>query len=112
MVDAAQPAFEIGEYEVDDRQEGFGDVHVAPLRDGGMIIAALAQLHVTAPVVGNDDGSWRNTALDEFAQRLGATIWRNGKTDASCVAPGPTLVAAPLLLALADFGPQPRAPCR
>ena len=49
----------------------------------------------------------RTTLGERFAQRLGAAIWCNGKTDASCVAPGPMLVAAPLLLALADFdGPS------
>lgn len=100
---ATQLGLEIGEYEVNDRQEGLCNLHVAALRDGGMAIAALAQLDVTAPVIGDDGGSGHNGALDESAQRLGATIWRNGKANASCVAPGPALIAAPLLLALADF---------
>jgi hypothetical protein len=37
----------------------------------------VAQLRITAPVVGNDGESWRNTALDETAQRLVAPICLN-----------------------------------
>ena len=103
VMDAAQPCLEIGEHEVNDRQEGLGNLHIAPLRDGGMAIAALAQLRITAPVVGDDGGARCNGTLDESAQRLGTAIRCNGEANASCVAPGSAFVATPLLLALADF---------
>jgi len=35
-MDTAQPCFEIGEYELDNGQEGFGDLHIAPFRDSGV----------------------------------------------------------------------------
>ncbi len=102
VMDAAQPGLEIGEHEVNDRQEGIGNLHVAPLREGGMAIAVFAQLRVTAPVVGDVGGAGCNGALDESALRLGSAILRNGKANTPCVAPGSAYVAAPLLLALAD----------
>jgi hypothetical protein len=88
---------------VNDRQERLGNLHVAPLCDGGMAIAAFAQLRVAAPVVSDDGGAGRNSPLDESAQRLGAAVRCNGKADASRVAPGLAIVEAALLLALADF---------
>jgi len=103
VMDAPQPGLEIGEREVDDRQEGLGNLHVAALRNGGMAVAALTQFRVSAPVIGDDGGAAGNGALNETAQRLGAAIWNNGKANASCVAPRPALIATPLLLALADF---------
>ena len=103
VMDAAQPSLEIGEHEVNDRQEGLGNLHVAPLRDSGMAIITLAQLRVTTPVVGDDGGAGCNSTLDESAQRLGAAIRRNGKANTPCVALGSAFVTAPLLLALADF---------
>ncbi|MDW3689189.1 hypothetical protein RA280_47275, partial [Cupriavidus sp. CV2] len=33
-MNTAQPGLEIGEYKVNDRQEGFGHLHVSALRDG------------------------------------------------------------------------------
>ena len=103
VMGATQPGLEIGEHEVNDRKGGLGNLHVAPFRDGGMAIATFAELRVTAPIIGDDGGAGCNGALDKSAQRLGATIWRNGKANASGVAPGPTLTAAPLLFALTDF---------
>ncbi len=73
MMDAAQASLEIGEYEVNDRQEYPGNLPVAPLRDGGMAIAAFVQLRVTAPVVGDEGGAGCNATLDESARRSGAT---------------------------------------
>ena len=36
MMDTTLPGLDIGEHEVNDRQEGFGNLHVATLRDGGI----------------------------------------------------------------------------
>ena len=38
VVSATQPCFEMGEHEVNDRQEGLGNVHVATFRDGAMAL--------------------------------------------------------------------------
>src|SRR3990167_5350223 len=103
VMGAAQPCLEVGEHEVNDRQECLGNLHVAAFRDGRMAIAALTQLHVTAPVVGDDGGAGCNGALDEPPHQLGAPLWRTGKPNAPCVPPGPALIPAPLHLARTDF---------
>ena len=41
VMDTAHPGLKIGEHEVDDGQAGFGNVHVAPFRNGGMKIPRL-----------------------------------------------------------------------
>ena len=103
VMDAAQPCFEIGEHEMDDGQKGFCDLHVAPLRDGGVAKAAFAQLRVTAPVVGDNGRAWRHGAFDEDAQRLGASVRHHRKPDAPGVPPGLPFVEAAGMLALTDF---------
>lgn len=51
---AAQPGLEMGEYEMDDGQKVFRDVHVAALRDGGMKVSAFPERCIATPVVGNN----------------------------------------------------------
>ena len=70
VMDAAQPGFEIGEDEVDDRQKGFGDLHIAPFRDSCVEIVALGKASVAAPVVGDNGGAWRHGAFDEAPKDL------------------------------------------
>jgi len=85
VMDAAQPGFEIGEYEVDDRQEGFCDLRIAPFWDGGMAIGVLGQFGIAAPVVGEDGGTGGNRALNESAQRLGASVGHQGEPNTPSV---------------------------
>ena len=54
VMGAAQPGLEIGEHEVNDGQESFGNLHVATFRNGGMKIPSLFKRRVAAPVIGND----------------------------------------------------------
>ena len=61
VMNTAQPCFEIGEYEVNDRLKIFSNLHIAQLCDGGMTIAALAPLRITALVVG-DAGAGSHSA--------------------------------------------------
>lgn len=103
MMDAAQPGFEIGEHEVDDGQEGFGDLHLAPFRDSGVQIVALGKADVAVPVVGDNGGAWHHGAFDETAQRFGASIRHQGESNTPGVPPGLPLVAAAGTLALTDF---------
>ena len=103
VVGAAQPGFEIGEHEMDDGQEGFSDVRVASLRDGGMKVSALPERCIAAPIVGNNRRTRCHGALDEADQRLCAPVWHHGEADAPGVPPGLSLVEAAGALALHDF---------
>ena len=103
MMSATQPCFEIGEHEVNDRQEGFRDLRIAPFRDSGVEIVALGKADVAAPIVGDDGGARRHGAFDEAAQRLGTSVRHQGKPDATSVPPGLALVETAGTLALVDF---------
>ena len=103
MMDAAQPGLEIGEYEVNDGQEGFGDLRIAQLRDGGMNISAPFECRIAAPVVGNDGRAWRNGAADETAQRFGTPVWHRREPDTPGVPSSLPLVEAAAVLALPNF---------
>ncbi len=59
MMDPAQPGFEVGEDKMDDWQEGFGDLRIAPFRDGGVKIVAPGKAGIAAPIVGDDGGARR-----------------------------------------------------
>ena len=91
VMDVAQPGLEIGEHEVNDGQEGLGNLPVAPFRSGSMKLPAPSERRVAAPVVGDDGGAWRNGASDKADQRFGATIRRHCESDTPVVAAGPAL---------------------
>ena len=103
VMDAAQPGFEIGEDEVDDRQKGFGDLHIAPFRDSCVEIVALGKASVAAPVVGDNGGAWRHGAFDEATQRLGSSVRHQGEPDTTGIPPTLPLVKAAGMLALTNF---------
>ena len=69
--------FEMGEHEVNEGQEGLGNLPVAPFRNGSMKLPAPSDRRVAAPVVGDDDVAWRNGASDKADQRFGL---RSGAT--------------------------------
>lgn len=48
MMDTAQPGFEVGKYEMSDGHELFGNLWIAPFRDGYMDIAVLGKPGVAA----------------------------------------------------------------
>jgi hypothetical protein len=50
-MDADQPCLEVGEYEMDDRQEIFGHFRIATFGNIVGVVAALAQSGVAAPIV-------------------------------------------------------------
>lgn len=69
-----------------------------------MKIPSLSERRVTAPVVGDDGGAWRNDALDEATQRFGTSVWHHREPNTSGVPPSPALVeAATGLAALFDL---------
>ena len=53
---------------MNDGQKGFRNLHIASLRDGGVTKAELAQLRVTAPVVGDNGGTRCHGPFDKTAQ--------------------------------------------
>ena len=81
-------------------QEGLGNLHVTTFRDGGVNIPSLSKRRVTAPVVGDDRGTWRNDTLDEATQRFGTSVWHHRETNTSGVSSSPALVEAATVLAL------------
>ena len=104
VMDAAQPGFEIGEDEVNNGQEGFGDLWITALRNSGMEVVEITKLRVATPVVGNDGGAGRDSAFDKSAQRSGASIRDHGESDTSGIPPVLSLIetAAPLALSHLD----------
>ena len=77
---------------MNDGQERLDNLHVAPFGDGGMAIAALTQLRVTASVVGDNGGAGFNGSLNEATQRFGTSVWRHREPNTSGVPPSPPLV--------------------
>jgi len=77
VMDACQPRRQVREDEMDDRHEFFGNIGIAALGDGVMIVSARPQAAVGAPIVGDEQGSWHDGALDEAAQRFAAAIFHD-----------------------------------
>jgi hypothetical protein len=51
VMSAEQPRLEVGEYEMDDRQEIVGHFRIATFGNGLVVVAALAQSGVAGPIV-------------------------------------------------------------
>ena len=54
--------------------------------DSEVLIAALTEASIAAPIVSNDQRSRRDGALDEPTERLGATVEHDGEPNASGIA--------------------------
>ena len=78
VVDPDQPRLQVGENQMDDRQVLLGNSEV--------LIAALTEASIAAPIVSNDQRSRRDGALDEPTERLGATVEHDGEPNASGIA--------------------------
>ena len=88
---------------MNDGQKCFRDLHVAPLRDGGMKISMFPERRIAAPVIGDNGSTWRNGVLDEADQRLGTSVRHHRESDAPGVTPSLSLVEAAGTLALPNF---------
>lgn len=86
MMDTAQPGFEVGKYEMSDGHELFGNLWIAPFRDGYMDIAVLGEPGVAAPIICDDSGARCHDAFHEAAERIGAPVRHQGKPDPSGIA--------------------------
>ena len=74
VVDTDQPRLQVGENQMDDRQVLLGNLWITTLGNSEVLIAALTEASIAAPIVSNDQRSRRDGALDEPTERLGATV--------------------------------------
>ena len=95
VMDTTQPWFEVGKYEMNDGHELFGNLRIAPFRDGHVVIAVLGESGVAAPIIGDDPGTRCHDAVHEAAQRIGAPI-RHYRTSRTRPAQRPLLRALSL----------------
>src|SRR5271170_152095 len=87
VMDADQPCLEIGEDEVDDRQELLGHLGIPTCGNGVVIVTTLAQACVTAPIVRDNQSPRRHGAIDESTKRFGAAVSRDRQPNAARIAP-------------------------
>ena len=83
VVDTDQPRLQVGENQMDDRQVLLGNLWITTLGNSEVLIAALTEASIAAPIVSNDQRSRRDGALDEPTERLGATVEHDGEPNAS-----------------------------
>ena len=86
VVDTDQPRLQVGENHMDDRQVLLGNLWITTLGNSEVLIAALTEASIAAPIVSNDQRSRRDGALDEPTERLGATVEHDGEPNASGIA--------------------------
>ena len=86
VVDTDQPRLQVGENQMDDRQALLGNLWITTLGNSEVLIAALTEASIAAPIVSNDQRSRRDGALDEPTERLGATVEHDGEPNASGIA--------------------------
>ena len=67
---------------MDHGQEIVGHFRIAAFSNGLVVIAALAQSNVAAPIIGNDERARSNSLLDKPTERIAASIWGDRKPDA------------------------------
>jgi hypothetical protein len=66
---------------MDHRQEIVGCFRIAAFGNGLVVVAALAQSNVAAPIVRNDERARSNSVLDKPTERIAASIWDDRKPD-------------------------------
>src|SRR5450631_933183 len=103
VMDSDQPRLEIGEYEMDDGQELLCHFGIPTFGNGVVIVAALSQARVAAPIVRNDQRPWSNGATDKSAKRFGASVSGDCQPNAPRIAPIPTLVLRGSRLSMAHL---------
>src|SRR5271165_2875440 len=74
VMDTDQPRLEISEDEMDDRQELLSHFGIPTFGNGVVIVAALPQAGVTAPIVRDDQRPGSDGAIDKSTKRFGASV--------------------------------------
>src|SRR5208283_868297 len=103
VMGAGQPGLEIREGEMDDGQELFGHLGISAFGNGVVIITALAQAGVTAPIVRDDHCPRSDSAINKFAKRFGASVRGDCQSNAPRIAPILSLVLRGSRLAMAHL---------
>jgi len=95
-MDAVDPGLQIGEDQVDNRQEFLCNLWVCAFGDRMVVEPALAKARIAAPVVRDDQRAGSDGVFDESAERVGATVRDDSETNASRVA---------TVFPIVEFGP-------
>src|ERR1700726_485540 len=104
LVATSQPAFQITEDQMGDRQKVLGHAGITLRRDRLMPIASIAQRRIAAPGVGHHHGTGLDRRLDKAAQRSCRTIRHNFHPNTAGISAVAARHAFDILgLALADF---------
>src|SRR5208283_3624863 len=103
VMGAEQPRLEVGEYEMDDRQEIVGHFRITAFGYSLVVVAALTQSGVAAPIVRDDERARSNGVLDKSTERHGASIWCDREPDSSGVSAILPLVLASPWLSMTNF---------
>jgi len=91
VMNPSQPSFKVREHKMDNRQILFGNLRIAALGDGKVLVPTVFEVVITIPVIGNNQCAWLNRLLNEAAKRLRAPVRRNGEPDTSGVPSAPAL---------------------
>ena len=100
---ACEPRLEIGEDEMDDGQELLCHFGIPTFGNGVVIVAALSQARVAAPIVRNDQRPWSNGATYKSAKRFGASVSGDCQPNAPRIAPILSLVLRGSMLPMAHL---------
>src|SRR5271154_6465300 len=103
VMDAGQPCLEICEDEMDDGQKLVGHFGITTFGNGVVIVTALAQVGVTAPVVRDDQRPRSDRAIDKSAKGFGASVSGDRQPHAPRIAPIVSLVPRGSRLAMAHL---------
>jgi len=91
VMNPSQPSFKVREHKMDNRQILFGNLRIAALGDGKVLVSTVFEVVITTPVIGNNQCAWLNRLRNEAAKRVRAPVRRNGEPDTSGVTSAPAL---------------------
>src|SRR5271168_20402 len=103
VMDTDQPGLEIGEDEMDDGQELLAHFWIATFGNSVVIVAALAQVGVTAPIVRDDQRARSDSAINKSTKRFGASVRGDCQPNAPHITPILSLVLCGSRLAMAHL---------
>ncbi len=103
MMDGVQPSLEVRKYEMNDGHVLFGDLRIAPFRDGHVVIAVFGKPGVAAPIICDDSGTWYHDVFDEAAERISAPVKHDRKPNTSGIATVPAVIVRAGAFAVSYF---------
>ena len=103
MMDTAQPCLEVRKYEMNNGHELFGNLRIAPFRNGRVVIAALGERGVAAPIICDDSGARCHDVFDEATERIGTPVGHHRKPDTPGIATVPAVIERTVAFAVPYF---------